>query len=144
MDIMNKIRDKIYDACYEINTKVSELSHDDEAHFWAEVSKKRFALTTEKILEYVGTEKKVKILNASGLGSGDHDVSIVKALKESGLSFEWDVYDSPGNPYLKKSALKKYVSDLGINLILFDYLNIERTLTIKSTTSLFSRKLLNT
>src|SRR3989339_843382 len=65
--------------------------------------------------------KKVKILNASGLGSGDHDFSIVKYLKSINLSFEWDVYDSSENPYLKKSALEKSIQDLDINLIYFDY-----------------------
>jgi len=60
-------------------------------------------------------------LNASGLGSGDHDFSIVKYLKSINLSFEWDVYDSSENPYLKKSALEKSIQDLDINLIYFDY-----------------------
>lgn len=117
---MDKITKLIFDTCYDFNKNENE-SNLEEARYWADVSAKRFALTVKKILEYTEGGKEVKILNASGLGSGDHDVSIVKALQSESLSFEWDVYDSTDNPYLEKQKLKEHIQELDINLIAFDY-----------------------
>ncbi|MDP1722884.1 MAG: methyltransferase domain-containing protein [Candidatus Gottesmanbacteria bacterium] len=120
---MKKILKHIYDTCYDINLNI-DGSNAKDAHFWAETSKTRFALTAEKIINYSDKKEKIRILNASGLGSGDHDISIVKYLKDSGFSFEWDVYDSPDNPYLEKEKLKNYINGLNINLMFFDYAKI--------------------
>lgn len=96
-----------------------------ETQYWAEISSKRFSLTIDKILEYSENKQSIKILNASGFGSWDHDLTIVTYLKSIEFPFEWYVYDSPNNPYLEDSNLKEKIDNLDININYLDLNNVK-------------------
>jgi hypothetical protein len=117
------ISKKIINICYNVDKNITSCSEED-AKYWAKSNSIRHATTIKEILDYAKLNKKLKlkVLNASGIACGHQDFSILYFLKNfTKLNVEWDVLDSPNNPFLKNRLFKKFSSDLKINLKLIDF-----------------------
>lgn len=123
MQTLKSIAHSIYGICFDVDNRITGLSEAD-ASLWAKTNALRHAHTIKVIINYVkaNNKKNLKILNASGISCGHQDFSIVSYLhKNTSMTIEWTVFDSPNNKFLDNGLFKKYLNDLQIKLNLADF-----------------------
>jgi hypothetical protein len=123
MEDLKTIADKIYEICYDVDKNIGGIS-EIEARLWAKSNSVRHSHTIRTILEFIEKNKNVKfkILNASGISTGNQDFAIVNYLRNNRkLNFEWVVYESPKCKFIQKDKFNEYLKDLKIQMELSDF-----------------------
>jgi hypothetical protein len=127
MEDLKTIADNILNICYDVDRNIGGIS-EIEAKLWARSHSIRHAHTIRTILKYIEKNKidSFKILNASGLSTGNQDFAIVNYLRNTQkLNFEWVVFESPKCKFIQKNLFKKYIKDLKIHMELSDFSQTE-------------------
>ncbi|MFH1211581.1 MAG: methyltransferase domain-containing protein [Candidatus Woesearchaeota archaeon] len=121
MDI-KEIAKEIEPICYFCDTKIYKASPRISKP-WAVINSCRHARNIQSIIDYAARRKtkKLRVLNASGLGCGHQDFSILSYLKKRDYAVEWVVYDSPNSEYLRNKHMKDYIKKLDIQLVETDF-----------------------
>ncbi len=127
MKTINFISKKIYSHLYKIEKEIINNS-DKNAEYWAKSNSKRIAYYIKSISEFIESNqekksnKRIRILNASGIAAGQVDFTIIKFFKETSKpALDWHTIDSPDNSYLKNSFFQKNITDLSVNLEFIDF-----------------------
>lgn len=123
MKTLKSIANSIYEICFDTDRHIAGHSEINSA-LWAKANSIRHAHTIRAILDYVdeNNKKNIKILNASGMGCGHQDFSIVSFLrKNTRINIEWVAFDSPNSWFVTTNLFKKYLKDLRIKLEFSDF-----------------------
>ncbi|MCK4454168.1 hypothetical protein KAU51_02380 [Candidatus Parcubacteria bacterium] len=128
MKTLKSIANSIYETCFNVDRHITGYSEID-ATLWARANAVRHAHTIRAILNYAyqNNKKTVKILNASGLGCGHQDFSIVSFLRNNtNIKPDWVAFDSPNSGFLTRDLFRKYIKDLKIKLEFSDFSKTDR------------------
>lgn len=120
---INKIQKIIYGDCLEVEKKVVQGKHNN-SEYWSFSNSIRDAYTIEEIENYIKQFRtnEFNVLNASGIAAGQVDFPILNYLRKNyDLQINWEVIDSPNNPYLSNEFFKYKIEKLNINLKLLDF-----------------------
>ncbi|MFH1507994.1 MAG: hypothetical protein ABIG46_06195 [Candidatus Omnitrophota bacterium] len=126
MNKIKKIAKSIWEICFDVDKNITGLSKEDSL-LWSDTNSIRHAHTIRTILDYIDRNNKssLNILNASGLGCGHSDFSIVSYLrKNTHIDIKWKSLDSPDSTFLANNLFRDYIERLKIELDLIDFSKI--------------------
>lgn len=122
---IRNISREIYDICFDVDLNIAGLNQIS-AQQWAVANSYRHSNTILFVLDYLKNfnKKKIKILNASGLGHGHQDFSILNYLLNNvDAHVEWHSIESPHSTVLLNDKFQSYIQNLGIKIKLINYDN---------------------
>jgi len=120
---LKEIARSLVPGCYNIESRIAKHTPKD-AELWAKSDSKRHAHTIRAILRHANkcNRFELNVLNASGLGCGHQDISIITYFRtRTSIELKWTALESPNSEYLENECLKELITNMGISLLLKDY-----------------------
>ena len=126
MQYNKDIFNTVYPICREVESQIVGQNNQQLCDYWGNKNALRATLTIEFIIEqYKQTDKKLTILNLSGLSCGHQDFSISYYLKLNNVKADIFTLEHPETPYRKDTNFQNRIKNSNINVIYADLKHLD-------------------
>ena len=121
-DIFNTV----YPICREVESQIVGQNDQQLCDYWGNKNALRATLTIEFIIkQYKQFDKKLTILNLSGLSCGHQDFSISHYLKNNNIKADIFTLEHPETPYRTDDNFQNRIKNSNINVIYADLRHLD-------------------